>query len=338
MRRIDTLSHRGIRASIRRGDILWLDPQYLVTPEVAETARSCRDEIMAEIRSSSAQDTKAVPEVVPDYHFLWVATDLDSFEEFDPRYGYELDCSPVYRMLDATYYAWLRHRMENAKKAHAAGRMDDETFEVLRARFNTIHTWAVTHVGEDSLRKAVRTTNTKSYVPPSESTYAAYRRTWDDAWSAFRGRVTPSRGDTCSGASADPPNGTGSGGNRKDTIPAEALAKVDAIRERAMALGWTESGLYGNSGQFPFPYGDGYGVARFVKSNCTIGEVTAEAIEIIQTHNRPDGTVTCTSLRHYNPDVRQPWRTISGQAASSTEAKSAFPAQVGVAGSIGGTL
>lgn len=238
--------------------------------------------------------------------------------------------------------------MENAKKAHAAGRMDDEAFEVLRSRFNTIHAWAVEHIGEDALRQAMRTTNVKSYAPPSEQTFSAYRKTWDDAWESYcprTGRVAPSNGslasgqaassgDTrCSGASAVPPSGAGSGSAR-NAVSAEARAKVDEIRDKAMALDWTEVGLYGNGGKHPFPYGDGYGVVRFVKKNCSIGEVTAEAIEIIETHNRADGTVTHTSLRHYNPHVRQPWRTISGQAASSTGAKSASPAQVGVAQTI----
>lgn len=127
-------------------------------------------------------------EIIPDYHFLWVATDLDSFEEYDPRFGYELDCEPVYRMLDASYYAWLRHRMENARKAHGAGQLDDAAFEMLRTRFNRIHEWAVQQIGEDALRTAIRTVNVKSYVPPSAETFAAYRKTWDDAWNAYTRR------------------------------------------------------------------------------------------------------------------------------------------------------
>lgn len=192
---LDTLNHRGIRASIRRGDVLWLDPQYLVSPDIAETVRSHRDDILSEIRASAANTSDDLLEIVPDYHFLWVATDLDSFEEFDPRFGYEVGGDPVYRMLDAPYYAWLRHRMENARKAHESGRLDDAAFETLRTRFNTIHSWAVRHIGEDALRRAVRTTNMKSYVPPSEQTFAAYRKTWDDAWNLYeRRRTAPSQG------------------------------------------------------------------------------------------------------------------------------------------------
>jgi hypothetical protein len=193
MRYLDTLNHRGIRASIRRGNTLWLNPQYLATPEIAEMVRSHKDELIAEIRNSVADTSDVLPEIVPDYCFLWVATDLDSFEEFDPRFGYEVNCEPVYRMLDASYYAWLRHRMENARKAHSTGRLDEAAFETLRIRFNTIHDWSIRNIGEDALRTAVRITNVKAYVPPSEQTFTAYRKTWDEAWGAYQQRQAAHR-------------------------------------------------------------------------------------------------------------------------------------------------
>lgn len=185
---LDTLNRRGIRASVRQGNMIWLDPQYLVTPDIVEAVRSHKDEILVDIRVCAADTSSELPEIVPDYHFLMVATDLDSWEADDPRFGYEIGGDPVYRMLDASYYAWLRHRMENARVAHGSGRLDDQTFETLRERFNTIHDWAVRHIGEEALRRAIRTTNVKSYVAPSEQTFAAYRKTWDDAWNAHQQR------------------------------------------------------------------------------------------------------------------------------------------------------
>lgn len=185
---LDSLNRRGIRASIRQGNMIWLDPQYLVTSEIADMVRSQRDDLSSEIRACAISASEDVAEIVPDYQFLWVATDLDSFEEYDPRFGYELSCDPVYRMLDVTYYAWLRHRMENARKAHESGTLDDAAFNTLRERFNTIHVWAIRHIGEDALRRAIRTTNVRTYVPPSEQTFAAYRKTWDDAWDAYERR------------------------------------------------------------------------------------------------------------------------------------------------------
>ena len=182
---LEVLNRRGIRASIRQGNLLWLDPQYMVTPDIAETLRSHKDETVAEIRGCAADASDDLLEIVPDYHFLMVATNLDSWEADDPRFGYEVMLDTCYRQMDATYYAWLRHRMENAQSAHKAGNLNDAAFDTLREQFNAIHSWAVIHIGEDVLRTAIRTANVKTYVPPSEQTFAAYRKTWDDAWDAY---------------------------------------------------------------------------------------------------------------------------------------------------------
>lgn len=178
---LDTISRQGIVVSIRHGNVLWLDPQELVTDEIRQLVREHRDELIVEIRSSVGQADASASEVTPTYRFLWVATNLESFEEYDPRFGYEVGRDPVYRMLDAQCYAWLRHRMENVRKSYEAGALDAESFDILRDRFNTIHNWAVAHIGEENLRRAVRTTNLKRYVPPSDETIDAYHRTWDEA-------------------------------------------------------------------------------------------------------------------------------------------------------------
>ncbi|MCL5104960.1 MAG: hypothetical protein M1133_12720 [Armatimonadetes bacterium] len=192
---LNTLNKHGIRASIRRGDTLWLDPQYLVTPDIAEAVRSHKDDILAEIRACAANASDDSPEIVPEYHFLMVATNLDSWEADDPRFGYEVMLDVCYRQLDASYYAWLRHCMENARKSHDAGTLDDAAFDALRERFNAVHMWAAAHIGEETLRRAVRTTNVKTHVPPSEQTFADYRKTWDDAWDAYL-RCQVSRGQS----------------------------------------------------------------------------------------------------------------------------------------------
>lgn len=185
---IEILTKNALRTSIQPDGKLRLEPDWLITDDVRRLVREHREELVGEIRASQGSADPSA-EVVPDYHILWVATDLDSFEEHDPRFGYELGCEPVYRMLDASYYAWLRHRMGNARKSHDTGRLDDATFDALRERFNVIHNWAIQRIGEDALRQAVRTTNIKSYVPPSEQTFAAYRKTWDDAWTAHELRT-----------------------------------------------------------------------------------------------------------------------------------------------------
>jgi len=178
---IDAFSRQGIKLSVRHGSILWFDPVELVSDELLSVARENKDELIAEIRASAVKSETPSIELSPSYRFLWVATTLESFEEYDPRYGYEIGHEPVYRMLDAPYYAWLRHRMENVKKSHAAGDTADQTFEILRGRFNVIHDWAITHIGEDILRQAIRTTNIKRYTAPSDATVQAYHRTWAEA-------------------------------------------------------------------------------------------------------------------------------------------------------------
>jgi hypothetical protein len=113
---------------------------------------------------------------------LFAATNLDSWEADDVRFGYEVMLDVCYRQLDASYYAYLRCKMTQAKKRHDSGRMKPELFRELRTRFNAIHEWAVRHIGEKALLQAIQTMNMKSYVPPSEQTFNAYRKTQDDEY------------------------------------------------------------------------------------------------------------------------------------------------------------
>lgn len=189
MAHIDSLTVRGIRASIQPGGKLRLEPDWLITDSIRQIVHEHREELVGEIRASAVSDDPT-DQIVPAYSILMVATDLDSWEADDPRFGYEIGGDPVYRMLDAPYYAWPRHRMENARKSHEAGRLNDADFDALRERFNIVHKWAVQHIGEEALRRAIRTTNVQSYVPPSEQTFASYRKTWDDAWEAYERRRT----------------------------------------------------------------------------------------------------------------------------------------------------
>ena len=184
---LETLTKHALRASIQPDGRIRLEPDWLITDSIRQIVREHREELVGDIRASAVSDDPT-EQIVPAYNILMVATDLDSWEADDPRFGYEVGGDPVYRMLDASYYAWLRHRMENARAAHRSRRLDDQTFETLRERFNIIHDWAVRHIGEEALRAAIRTTNMKSYVAPSEQTFTAYRQTWDNAWNAHQQR------------------------------------------------------------------------------------------------------------------------------------------------------
>ena len=81
----------------------------------------------------------------------------------------------------------------------------------------------------------------------------------------------------------------------------KAVARVDTIRDQALALDWSEIALYQNRGRIRFPSGQDYGLVCFVDGDRSIGEVTGQSIEII--HGGPRQS----RLRFYNPDVDQPW-------------------------------
>ena len=129
---------------------------------------------------ASIQGSPEPDESIYKADILFVATNLDSWEADDVRYGYEIMLDVCYRQLDAPYYTYLRHKMTQARERHESSKMKSQVYEELRTRFNTIHEWAAKHIGEKTLLQAMQTTNVKIYIPPSEQTYAAYRKAQDD--------------------------------------------------------------------------------------------------------------------------------------------------------------
>jgi len=198
---------------------------------------------------------------------LFVSSALDTWATANPEwFARDVQINDtVYRRLDPEYYAWLRSRMVVAKQAAAAGKLDADAFEDLRVRFNAVHEWALEHFGEERLLEAVRTMRAADYKPPVAE---------DDA-----PRVPAPR-------------------SRDSThVPPEAVAMVDTISERALSLGWKRERLYGVGGRGIFDLRRG--LVCYLKPSDRIGEVTAQAIEIIL----KDGV----RQHFYNPDVDQPW-------------------------------
>ncbi|MGQ9636072.1 MAG: hypothetical protein ACUVXB_17755 [Bryobacteraceae bacterium] len=107
-----------------------------------------------------------------------------------------------------------------------------------------------------------------------------------------------------------------------ERVSPSAVVKLDAIRDQALALGWSERRLYQNRGQFRFPWGEDHGLACFIGEPQRIGEVTQHYIEII---GPPPGE---NRLRFYNPDAPHPWRvaclspSVSGRGLSPMTEKS----------------
>jgi len=225
-----------------------------------------------------------------------VASDSQTDIEFEGRW---------YRLLDPTYYAWLRSRMEIAQAAHKRGKLTSQAYDVLRTSFNELHDRAVALFGESSLLDAVRLLDPKSYALPGRAHVEAEARTHAETSQAHT--AAPRRSPHPEGR---PEDDAPLDGWSKHSYPAEddparlrfsqritqqAVAQVDAIRDQALALGWTEPELYQNRGRFPFPCGGHYGLVCFLRRHLRVGQVTDKNIEIVY----PDGH----ALRLYRKEV-----------------------------------
>lgn len=209
---------------------------------------------------------------VRDSSILYVATNLATVErtgKTDAPADILID-RVRYCQLDPEYYAWLRHRMSLAKQAANTGRLNTTAFAELRRRFAWIHDWAVRHLGETQLRAAVAAFESDGYQPPGTKPKPVVEPTSGHTWPTD--------------------------GNWRFTrpVPQSSVDKVDAIREQALALGWTEAVLYQNRGRFGFPCGQHYGLVCFVDDDRQLGEIIGPA---------PRRSV----LRFYNKKVKQPW-------------------------------
>ena len=232
---------------------------------------------------------------------LYVSTALDTWETSTPETDQDGICERCgYRRLDPEYYAWLRYRMTLAQKAYRAGRLRGSRYEELRARFNAVHAWALARLGEERVLAAVQSLDPKGYRPPTVQ---------DDPEPALVEAPAPE------------PHFYPPAGDWPFTEPVspEAVAMVDAIREQALSLGWSEAALYRNRGRLRFPNGGDYGLVCYWHGGRTIGEVTAQSIEIVC----PSGS----RLRYYNREVQQPWlqRTAGRDAPTDSDISPPLP-------------
>jgi hypothetical protein len=151
-----------------------------------------------------------------------------------------------------------------ARLASNAGRISREEYEDLRQNFNAMQEWAIRRYSESVLLEAVRNLDTRTYQPPVAEPDAP---------------ATPTRSDT--------------------TARAEILAKVDAIRDQALSLGWTLDQLYAKSTGSKFGPCIRGSLLTCLKPGDQIGEVTQQSIEII--------LASGVRQRFYNLRVDQPW-------------------------------
>jgi len=176
-----------------------------------------------------------------------------------------------YRRLDPEYFAWLRHRMGAVRKAFTAGNVPGDVYEPLRRRFNEIQVRAIDLFGEPALLAAVAAIDPEMYRPPLAEVEPPARQEPAPRVRAERDRLACAR------------------------------ELVNAIRDEALALGWTTDGLYRSENNERRPFGGGYGVVCYIERGWRLGQVTRQSIELI---GPPPAE---PRKRFYNPDVEQPW-------------------------------
>jgi hypothetical protein len=213
---------------------------------------------LASVIPSVASPLPAVPPSL-----LYVSTELDTWQTSTPEPDQDEICERCgYRRLDAEYYAWLRHRMTVAQQFQRSGRLSDDQYQTWRTRFNAIHTWAIARFGEDALVAAVQALDPKAYQPPRIQEWESTPRA---EAAAVPPHIFPADGDW----------------PFTESVTAESLAQVDAIREQALALGWSEAALYQNRGLLRFPCGHDYGLVCHLHSGARVGETATQWIEVV---------------------------------------------------------
>src|ERR1039458_610031 len=209
--------------------------------------------------ASADRDTMVADPGHAGQEALDVSTALGTWRTDQPR-GIARDFQindTCYRRLDPEYYAWLRSRMHMAKLSAAAGRLPQNSFEELRAKFNAIHDWATAQFGEDRLLDAINDLDARDYQPPVAEPWQPHR-----PWPSVSA-------------------GNDGGRDFAHHVSERAMALVHAIRDRALALGWTHEALYQSRGRLRFPFGQDYGLVCFIGVEDRIGNVAADAIQII---------------------------------------------------------
>lgn len=226
--------------------------------------------------------TTSVPAVRPVP--LYVATDLSVIAPEPPPTSADVTIDGrSYRRLDPLYYAWLRSRVNRAREDRDAGKLPSSSYDRLHRQFMGLHEAALRLLGEPALRQGCAAFDPRSYRPPG--------------WKP-KPRELPQRQTPAPPAYLYPP---GEEWKFHQVVLPSSIAKVNAIQELALTLGWSLPRLYQNRGRYGFPLGEDYGLVCFVGEGECLGEVTARHVEIrgIPPHEH--------SLKYYNPDAEHPW-------------------------------
>ncbi len=187
--------------------------------------------------------------------------------------------------LTPLFWAYLRHAFNNATRACEAGKLGAGTYSELLNRISHIYNMSLAQYEENDIKSAEQTFTPAKWkrhcerlAKPQESIIAGHE-------------FNPISVPTCS-SYRYPADGSGA----YHPVSKTAIALVDAIRDKALALGWTMNQLYRNTGM---AHRD-WGLVCYLGMDEKIGEITRQSIEI--RHPR-----SSHPLRFYNHEVEQPW-------------------------------
>ncbi len=180
---------------------------------------------------------------------------------------------PHYR-LTPLFWAYLLHAFNNATRACETGKLDAATYSELLNRISRIYNAALAQFGAEALKSA-------------ECTYTPAK------WKRYCERLTQ-----CASPINDEFNFDSGISTGRYPVSKAAIALVDAIRDQAIALGWTVRQLYCNTGIA----NRDWGLICYIGPEDRLGTITRQSIEIV--HRTAAGTY---ALRFYNHEVEQPW-------------------------------
>jgi len=174
--------------------------------------------------------------------------------------------------------------VELARRIAEQGKIAKPALDALLSRFQEVNEWVDENLGSDKLQAAKKLFDPATYTPPLAAQPVSGMNEKPSA---------PSSNTTPHLYPAD--------GDWKFTkpVPFEVVAQVDAIRDKALTLGWSEARLYQNRGNIKYPCGQDWGLVCTLDNGETIGEVTRQHIEIF--------TKSGVRQRFINFDVDQPW-------------------------------
>ncbi len=178
---------------------------------------------------------------------------------------------PHYR-LTPLFWSYLCHAFNNATRACEAGKLDAATYSELLNRISLIYNAALAQFSAEALKSAERT-----FTPAK--------------WKRHCERLTRDTQSIEYEDNTDMPTG-------RHPVSKTVLALVDAIRDQAIALGWTMHQLYCN---VRIANRD-WGLVCYIGPEDRLGTITRQSIEIV--HRTAAGT---HSLHFYNHEVEQTW-------------------------------